>query len=270
MKKFPIGFTALEESDEHNEVINENTASCETPPRKSVARIYFPERGMTLSYYNDLFDLHKGDIVYVDGKLEGLRGRVVDVTYTFKIKLSDYKRVIAVVDTNVNGEFFFAGSHILSFDRGTIPFGKVNTWFNAPTADEEYAVGDGDESFPLDDLSKLDISHDVAERGNAYFMENKVCYISVDGTQGKAIVNGSENYVVEFTYRDGEISTLVCSCFCSHTCKHEFAVILQLRECLEIIENEYADKYNGYFAAIAKGTFMSKVFDKQTGGFNVL
>lgn len=135
MKKFPIGFTALEESDEHNEVINENTASCETPPRKSVARIYFPERGMTLSYYNDLFDLHKGDIVYVDGKLEGLRGRVVDVTYTFKIKLSDYKRVIAVVDTNVNGEFFFAGSHILSFDRGTIPFGKVNTWFNAPTAD---------------------------------------------------------------------------------------------------------------------------------------
>ena len=46
-------------------------------------------------------------MVYVDGKLEGQRGRVVEVSYTFKIKLSDYKRVIAVVDTNVSGQFLW-------------------------------------------------------------------------------------------------------------------------------------------------------------------
>lgn len=103
----------------------------------------------------------------------------------------------------------FAGSHILSFDRNTIPFEKVITWFNAPGSDDEYAVGNGNESFPLDDLSAMDISHDIAERGNEYYMENKVLYISVDGMQGKAIVSGSENYIVEFTYRDGEISNLV-------------------------------------------------------------
>ena len=36
---------------------------------------------MTLPYYNDQFDLHRGDLVFVDGKPEGLRGRVVNVTY---------------------------------------------------------------------------------------------------------------------------------------------------------------------------------------------
>lgn len=38
---------------------------------KSLVQVHFPSRNMTLSYYNDMFDLHRGDIVYVDGKLEG-------------------------------------------------------------------------------------------------------------------------------------------------------------------------------------------------------
>ena len=83
-------------------------ASNASEPRKSVVRVHFPARNMTLSYYNDAFDLKVGDIVYVDGNLEGLRGRVVDITYNFKIKLSDYKRVISVADTEVKGELFFA------------------------------------------------------------------------------------------------------------------------------------------------------------------
>lgn len=58
-------------------------------------RVYFPQRGFDCTYYNNLFDMHVGDLVYVDGKLEGKRGKVIDVSYTFKIKLSDYKRVIA-------------------------------------------------------------------------------------------------------------------------------------------------------------------------------
>ena len=128
MKKYPIGFMTTKDGDEHSARKTENIVASDNKPKKSVVRVYFPVRNMTLSYYNDLFDLHKGDIVYVDGKLEGLQGRVVDVTYTFKIKLSDYKRVIAVADTNVTGEFYFAGSHILSFDRRAIPFEKVITW----------------------------------------------------------------------------------------------------------------------------------------------
>ena len=84
-----IGFASC--SDES---VSQSIPSAVSPagraPRKSVVRIHFSARNMTLSYYNDAFDLKVGNLVYVDGKLEGLRGRVVDITYNFKIKLSDY------------------------------------------------------------------------------------------------------------------------------------------------------------------------------------
>ena len=67
---FKIGFTASEEET------TEATVSASAPvaleertPRRSVVRVHFPQRNMTLAYYNDRFDLHCGDMVYVDGKL---------------------------------------------------------------------------------------------------------------------------------------------------------------------------------------------------------
>lgn len=153
-------------------------ASNGSEPRKSVVRVHFPARNMTLSYYNDAFDLKVGDIVYVDGKLEGLRGRVVDITYNFKIKLSDYKRVISVADTQVNGELFFAGSHFVTFDPTTLPYSKVISWFKAPDKEEDvYVSGNDDSGFQLDDLSTMKVSHDIAERGHDYYMESRVRYI---------------------------------------------------------------------------------------------
>ena len=128
---FKIGFNGS--AEEYRKTSKEECSICPAvTPRKSVVRVHFPARNMDLSYYNDAFDLKCGDIVFVEGKLEGLRGRVVDVAYNFKIKLSDYKKVISVADTNVRGEFFFAGSHFVTFDRGTLPYEKVITWFKAP------------------------------------------------------------------------------------------------------------------------------------------
>ena len=132
---YKIGFTDFME--EYRKTTEEERFGCpEIAPRKSVVCVYFPSRNMKLSYYNDSFDLKRGDLVFVEGKLEGLRGRVVDVTYNFKIKLSDYKRVISVADTNVRGEFFFAGSHFVTFDRSTLPYDKVVTWFKAPEKED--------------------------------------------------------------------------------------------------------------------------------------
>lgn len=243
-------------------------------PRKSVVQVHFPKRSMTLAYYNDRFDLHPGDIVYVDGKLEGLRGRVVEVSYQFKIKVSDYKRVISVADTNVQGQFFMAGSHFVTFDRAALPAQKVITWFKAPAGEaEEYVSGSDDASFSLDDLRGMQVSDAAAERGRQYYMENRVCYLCVDGTRGYAIVEGSEFYEVEFRYRDGRISDLTCSCFCSGGCKHEFAAMLQLRETLDWIETHYTDAYGqaGYFAAVDKGRLFSFAIDgKETGAFTLL
>ncbi len=266
MKKFPIGFnTKIKDGsalDAAAPVYTDKNA-----PRKSVVRVYFPSRGMTLAYYNDKFDLKPGDLVYVDGKLEGKRGRVVDVNYSFKIKLSDYKRVIAVADTSVSGRFRIAGSHLITFDEGAVPFEKVLAWFKAPEDDEDYAVGSDDgEGFPLDDLSQMNIAPEIADRGHNYYLENKVSCLSLDGTRGSAVVEGTEPYEVAFDYYNGQISNLTCSCFCSYNCKHEFAVMLQLREILDFITKNCGDEYCGYFAAISKETFMNIVMSRNGNG----
>ena len=242
-------------------------------PRKPVVQVSFPDLGMALAYYNDQFDLRVGDLVYVDGKLEGQRGRVVEVNYNFKIKISDYKRVIALVDTNVRGQFHNAGSHFVTFDPSAIPSSKVVTWFKAPIKDDDVFVsGCDDTSFCLENLKEMKVSAAIAERGHDYYMDNKVRYISIDGTHGFAIVEGSEAYEVEFEYRNGQISNLTCSCFCSYNCKHEFAAMLQLRETLELIEKHYADLHErtDYFAAVFTGTLFSIAVDgKETGSFTL-
>ena len=75
---------------------------------------------------------------------------------------------------------------------------------------------------------------------------------------------------VEFAFADGEISRLVCSCFCGYNCKHALAAMLQLKETLTIIEKQYAAEYEqtGYFAAVHKGTLFQFAIDgKDTGRF---
>ena len=269
---FKIGFAA--DTGEKKPVAATYTVPQQTAaPRKSVVQIYFADRHMTLAYYNDQFDLHRGDMVYVDGKLEGMLGRVTEVNYNFKIKVSDYKRVIAVVDTTVHGQFFMAGSHFVTFDREALPSSKALTWFKAPAKeDDEFVSGSDDTTFRLDDLKGMNVTAAIAERGHEYYMENKVRYISIDGTKGYAIVEGSEAYEVEFEYRSGEISQLICSCFCSYNCKHECAAMLQLREPLELIEKNYGDEYErtGYFSAVNKGTLFAFAIDgKEAGSFTL-
>lgn len=242
-------------------------------PRKSVVQVRFPGNNMALSYYNDRFDLKVGQLVYVDGKMEGKLGCIAEVNYNFKIKISDYKKVIAVVDTEVHGQFYMAGSHFVAFDSAALPKKQITLWFKAPAdGEEEYVSGNDDTAFHLDDLTSMHINGTIAERGHAYYMENRVRYICLDGTHGYAIAEGNETYTVEFEYHNGEISCLVCDCPCSYTCKHEFAVMLQLRETLEIISKYYAEEFEctGYFAAINKGSLFAFAVDgKEAGSFTL-
>lgn len=266
--KLKIGFTADSEP-ENDAVANAVTISQSETPMKSVVQVHFPDRHMTLAYFNDAFDLHRGDIVYVNGKLEGLQGYVVDVAYNFKIKVSDYKKVIAKADTNVKGKFHMFGSHFVTFDQTALPFQKVITWFNAPiNSEDEFIISNDNTVFSLDNLSDMNVRQDVAVRGEDYYLENKVIYICINGTHGNAIVKGSKYYEVEFNYSNGEISNLVCNCFCSYTCKHEFAVILQLRETLKNIEKYYTPQYeqSNYFAVISKPILFSFAIDGKDSG----
>lgn len=269
--KFPIGFAF---HDEPKKVDIEPAIPETVTPVRSLVRIYFPDRNQALTYYNDQFDLHKGDLVYVDGKLEGLRGQVVDVAYSFKIKASDYKKVIAVINTEVHGQFFMAGSHFVTFDADALPATQAVRWFKAPeNSEDEYIIAEGEStSFPLDDLKQINIDSAVAERGHNYYMENRVRYICLDNGKGYAVVEGERTYEVTFTYQDGIVSNLFCDCPCTFTCKHEFAAMLQLRETLDLIKKHYADEYaqSGYFAAIVKSVLFTLAIDgKEAGGFTL-
>lgn len=65
---------------------------------------------------------------------------------------------------------------------------------------------------------------------------------------------------------------MICSCFCSYNCKHEFAAVLQLEETLEMIEKHYASQYDeaGYFTAVNKSTLFPFAIDgKEAGCFTL-
>ncbi len=268
---FKIGFFMGETNQKTNTNIGKKKEEA-TVGRKSMVQIYFPTRNLSLAYYNDLFDLKCGDLVYVSGKLEGLLGRVSHVSYSFKIHLSDYKRVIAVADTTVNGSFFMGNSHFISFDRRTLPYEKISTWFWAPSEEEVLVNSEDNTSFDLENLTGMDIDGSVAERGHNYYLENRVEYLCLDGIKGHAIVNGSKPYEVEFTYQNGAISHLLCSCLCSYHCKHEFAALLQLKETLALIEKHDMDSYQKtkYFMAVSKGTLFKFAIDgKEEGSFTL-
>lgn len=268
--KFKIGFSGYEEEQQTAEQLAEMPG--EMQPVKSVVQVRFPSQGRSYSYYNDRFDLHVGDIVFVEGKLEGVKGIVTELSRTFKIRLSDYKRVIAVADTEVKGRLYFGGSHLIAFDKDVIPYDKIRAWFLPPESEEEYAVGCDDESVHIDDPRAFGFRSEIAERGFDYYNRCKVVYISVDGESGRAIVEGSRAYELTFDYFAGKISNLTCGCFCSYHCKHEFAMLLQLRETLRMIEELYDDEYgeSDYFAAISKSALLTYAMDREEKGSIVL
>jgi len=202
----------------------------QTPPRRAVVQVHFADRGMTLAYYNDRFDLQCGDLVYVEGKLAGLLGRVCAINYNFRIRLEDYRRVIARVDTHVRGQFHMAGNHFITFDSNALPLRQAALWFRAPTQGGIYVSGSDSARIALNDLQTLYLSDTTAARGQAYYRESRVRYLCLQSGRGHAFVKGYDAYEVRFCYEDGYVSQLTCDCYSGGNCKHILATLLQLRE----------------------------------------
>lgn len=264
-----IGFVAEEEKkseicDVPNMVLVDGNKN---EVKKSVVDVVFHNGNKPLAYYNDKFNLKKGDIVFVEGKFDGVAGKVVDINYTFKIKLDEYKRIVSVADTDINGEFKFALSELLTLNKNTIPFKKIAGWFGIGQSDEEFITSVGDESYDFYNLGTLDITPAVAERGHDYFINDKVVYVEYDACNVRAVVKGTEYYEVEFNLNNGKISCLVCNCPCSGICKHEFAVLLQIRSLIDEVYKIYGENYEfDYFAAVNKSIFYDYVLsDKDEG-----
>lgn len=68
---FKIGFVAKEnengELQEQMLQVTESNAEETIVPRKLVVEVHFPSRNANYSYYNDRFNLKKGDYVFVEG-----------------------------------------------------------------------------------------------------------------------------------------------------------------------------------------------------------
>ncbi|MCI5795868.1 MAG: hypothetical protein MR019_03230 [Ruminococcus sp.] len=257
-----IGFWAEKEPNEEQENKTEQCKTEETAAKKSVVRVYFPARGFACSYYNDKFDLKKGDRVYVDGKLEGLLGFVTEVSYCFKIRLSEYKRVIYRVDTEIRGKLYLLGDFFISFGRNVIPKGKIFPWFICPNAEDD-VVCSYDEGIeaeiantgsPCDELPPDDII--------PYFCIDKNT-VSAVVDLGKAHPNGM--YEVGFTFDGTKASRMTCGCCDIGFCMHESAAVSALRGILTAIEKneKFAEMYNesGYAALINKNSVLENTLN---------
>jgi hypothetical protein len=110
-------------------------------PVKSLVRIRFETFDRELTYFNDLFDLKEGDRVFVSGKLAGKVGYITSVTTKFRIRLSDYERVIAVAQTPVHGSYVPVMDKMLSYDSVALSPEEFRTWFLPP----EEEIKDGDD-----------------------------------------------------------------------------------------------------------------------------
>ena len=206
------------------------------PLHPTLVRVFFPKADATYTYFNDQFALQCGDLVFVDGKMAGKRGRVVEVIHHFKVKPSHYQRVIAAADTQVHGTFRTAGTHLVTFDAAALPYHQVRSWFLPPEEDVYVMVPDSI-PYPLHDLAQFPIASHIAERGHDYYTGNRVRYLRIENGNGVALVEGTEVYEVTFRYDDGMVSDLLCSCPCDFNCKHIFAALLQLRETLTAVES---------------------------------
>jgi hypothetical protein len=270
-----VGFEVYKRPEYLPEGVKDESLYKYTPPktvmpRKALAEIYFPQKHRTLTYYNDQFNLSVGDTVFVDGAYEGLYGKVINLNYNFKIKPSDYKKVVFVADTDVRGEFCHAGSHIMSLSRSALPYEKVIGWFKPPVKEEEEIIISTEEygeRFSLDELDKMKIDHLKAERGHDYYMNDMVVYIEVKDCIGRAIVLGSKPYEVSFKIVGREVSELVCDCYCVGNCKHSFAVMLQLKDTLKISAENYGDEIDfDYLSIMSKSIFFDNVLSNKTFG----
>ena len=199
-------------------------------------------------------DIWDGDFVYVTGPMQDKIGTVKDVDYFCKIRPSKYERVVAKVDTSLYGEFSPIEHLWVTFQRNSIEKDKMRRWFLSPLSDGPCVSVNTMEPFPLRNLSGFPISSIRAERGEGYYKDHRVVYLSIDKGEGYTIVQGSEYYEITFAYEDEQIKTIVCNCYCEGHCKHEYAVLLQLQDLVADWAVNFDENYpkQEYMAAIDK------------------
>lgn len=238
--------TAVVRTDEERHLTN--------APIKSLVQVRFPGVNRSYAYFNDRFDLRAGDLVFVSGKLAGVRGLVTSVNYKFKINLADYERVIAQPEIRLAGQYAPIMDKMVSYDAEAISPDDFKSWVKAPIADDdedkpEYVTGEG-YSFELDRFFEDDdVDQDVFRRAMDYCNEGRVQYLSIRDGVGTAFVEGTRWYEINFRFENGYVSDMFCECPYAGLCKHNLAVLITLRELLKKTAKEE-------FTAVGKDFFL--------------
>ena len=250
LMKTVLGFNRSEEKE--NSAPSEYRRTRTNEPVKSLARIRFPEKNCSYTYYNDRFDLQEGDLVFVSGKLAGVPGTVDSVNYKFRINLADYERVIACPEIRISGTYTPVLDKMVSYDANAVSPDAFRSWVRPPLLDgeepPEFVSGEG-YSFVLEDFTDDDdVDCVILERALDYCSSGLVRYLSVRDGAGTAFVEGTKWYEVNFRLSDGNVSEMYCDCPYPGLCKHNLAVLLTLRKLLKNLERES-------FTAIGSGCF---------------
>ena len=227
-----IGFAVQDEDAVDMRTATEHSES--SAPVKSVVQVRFPEISRCYAYYNDRFDLRQGNLVFVSGKLAGVPGIVESVNYKFKISLSDYERVIACPDISIHGTYIPVTDKTVSYDYEAVNPDTFRSWIKPPVDGgveaPEFITGEGYrfdlEHFMEDD----DVEKPVFQRAWEYYRDGRVRYLSVRNGVGTAFVKGSKWYEINFRFENGFISDMFCECPYAALCKHNLAVLIELRE----------------------------------------
>lgn len=250
-----LGFTAS--SQQPTEPRQNEPAILAQAPVRSVVRVRFFGSGINYLYYNDQFDLHPGDLVYVDGSMAGYMGRVETVTTKFKVHTGDYKKVTSQLNRTLQGTYTPAAEDFMvCFDPTAIAPSQFRSWVIppreknkrlVPISDAAFAgigyvltdepddlvVGDGYRLFLNELESSEDLAPQVLERAKEYVKKRCVKYISVERGTVTAFIQGSDWYELNFNLSDDYVSELYCDCPYPGLCKHAAAVLLILRELLD-------------------------------------
>ena len=157
-------------------------------PVPSLVTVRFSETGPALTYYNDKYALQAGDRVFVSGKCAGQPGEVEKVTTRFKIRLSDYQRVIAKASISIHGTYELVLDKMISYDENAVSPEEFRSWILPPahwdgedggSPEDEVIIGEGYE-LDLFDLEHCDeITEAVADRAMDYCRSGRVAYLLV-------------------------------------------------------------------------------------------
>ena len=152
-------------------------------------------------------------------------GFITEVSYCFKIRLSEYKRVIYRVDTEIRGKLYLLGDFFAAFEKDVIPKEKILPWFVRPDIEDDVACsyGKGTEA----ELSDSEFTCDKLP------LSSVIPYFCIDKSAVSAVVNmgNGRSYginEVEFTFDNVKAHNMTCSCYEVGLCIHESTAVSAL------------------------------------------